>query len=147
EVKDAYRSRAGGSTGAFGQAAGTEGPDQAGNAPGASTAPDGATERADKSGWPAPLDLAALAASDPVPPQHILPELMPAGEVTLASGHGGTGKSGVAMHLAACVALGRTWCGIEPAPRPVYYISCEDGRDILHWRLSWICRHLGIGMD
>jgi len=94
--------------------------------------------------WPAPLDLTALAESDPLPPRHIVPDWLPAGEVTLLAGHGGAGKSQLALYTAACVCLGRAWCGLEADPRPVTYVSAEDGADVLHWRLTRIAAHLGV---
>lgn len=99
--------------------------------------------RAGAASWPV-LDLAALAARDPEPPRHIIPAWLPEGEVTLLAGHGGAGKSAIALHLGACIALGRPWCGLDVAQRHVTYISTEDGADIMHWRLTRITRHMGI---
>lgn len=96
--------------------------------------------------WPEPLDLHALAMKDPRPPRFIIPDLMPADYVTLLAGHGGAGKSGIALHLALCVALEREWCGMVPEPRRVLYLSCEDRWPVLHWRLRHIAAYLGVDL-
>ena len=97
-------------------------------------------------GWPGPLDLAALAAQVPPPPQFILPDWLPCGYATMLAGHGGAGKSYIALALAAHIAIGRTWCGLSVQRRKVLYLSCEDRLAVLHWRLRHICDHLEIDM-
>jgi archaellum biogenesis ATPase FlaH len=97
--------------------------------------------------WPAPLDLAALAGSEPKAPQHIIAAWLPAGEVTLLAGHGGAGKSAIALHLAACIALGARWCGLETMQRRVLYVSAEDPATVLHWRLTRIAAHMGVALQ
>lgn len=96
--------------------------------------------------WPPPLDLAALATREPEAPRFIWPDWFPTGYSTLLAGHGGVGKSAIALHLAACVASGATFAGVPCEPRKVLYLSCEDREGILHWRLDRICRHMGISM-
>lgn len=97
-------------------------------------------------GWPAPLDLQALAEQEPEEPAAIIDHWFPCGYATLYSGHGGRGKSATAMHLAACIAIGQDFFGLEVAQRRVLYLSCEDREEVLHWRLSRICRYEGIDM-
>jgi AAA domain/Bifunctional DNA primase/polymerase, N-terminal/Primase C terminal 1 (PriCT-1) len=96
--------------------------------------------------WPAPLDIAAMASTEPVAPRHIVEPWLPAGEVTLLAGHGGAGKSYIALQLAVCLALGRPWYGLPAEQRRVMYLSLEDGRDVLHWRLGRICARLAAPM-
>lgn len=96
--------------------------------------------------WPAPVNLGALARTEPRPPQWIVPDWLPAGYAALHSGHGGTGKSAITLHLAACIASGRPWFGIPTERRPVLFVSCEDRVDVLHWRLARICNHLDIDL-
>jgi putative DNA primase/helicase len=104
--------------------------------------PEGAEEKGAE--WPPALDFAALAASEPEAPQHIIAGWLPAGEVTLFAGHGGAGKSAVALHIATAIALGRSVYGLEVARRRVLFVSAEDGRAVLHWRMARIAAHLGL---
>ncbi len=105
-----------------------------------------APQGAQTNGWPGPLDLSALALREPEQPRFILPGWLPAGYATLLAGHGGVGKSAIALHLAVCMALGLDFAGLAAERRRVLYLSCEDREGVLHWRLDRICRHLGIGL-
>ena len=96
--------------------------------------------------WPAPLDLPALSRAERRRIRHIVRDWLPEGEVTLLAGHGGAGKSLIALLLAVCIALGMPWYGIPTERRRVVYVSAEDGRDVLHWRLDRICAYLGVDM-
>jgi len=96
--------------------------------------------------WPAPLDLEALSEREPAPPRFIMADWLPAGYATLLAGHGGIGKSGIALHLAVCVAAGLPFFGLQVERRRVLYLSCEDREGVLHWRLTRICAHLKLDM-
>lgn len=96
--------------------------------------------------WPNPLDLEALSEEEPKPPQFIIADWIPSGYATLFSGHGGVGKSGIALHLAICVSLGRSFFGVPTQKRSVLYMSCEDRKGVLHWRMSKICEYEGINI-
>lgn len=98
------------------------------------------------SGWPEPLNLAELAASEPEKPRFVMDPWLPCGYATGIWGHGGVGKSGIALHLAVCIATGTPFFGLGVEQRRVLYLSCEDRENVLHWRLSRICKHLGIDM-
>src|SRR5690242_16561199 len=64
-----------------------------------------ATSEQDETGaGPSPLDLEALAERNPEPPKFIVADWLPCGYATLLAGHGGVGKSGIALHLAVCIA-------------------------------------------
>lgn len=95
--------------------------------------------------WPAALDLEVLAEQEPQPPKSIM-EGVPVGYATLLAGHGGVGKSAIALHLAVCIAAGLRFFGLEVARRRVFFLSCEDRESILHWRLSRICSYLGVDL-
>lgn len=76
-----------------------------------------------------------------IPARHwLVRDLIPSGTVTLLGGDGGTGKSLVALQLAASVALSRTWLGLPVSSGRALYISAEDDRDELHRRLSDVTR-------
>jgi len=96
--------------------------------------------------WPAALDLEALAEREPELPRFIIADWLPVGYATLLAGHGGIGKSAIALHLAVCVAAGVPFFGLEVSRRRVLYLSCEDREPILHWRLSRICWNLGLDL-
>lgn len=102
--------------------------------------------KTDRQHWPAPLDLSALARTEPHAPQFVVDDWLPAGYATLLAGHGGAGKSAIALYLAVCIALGLPWMNIPTQRRRVLFVSCEDRVDVLHWRLSRICAHLDIDM-
>jgi len=93
---------------------------------------------------PRELDLGALAGREPAPPAFIVPDWLPAGEVTLIAAHGGTGKSTAALHLAVCLALGLDFHGLHVEPRGVDFVSFEDSEAVLHWRVHRICRAVGV---
>jgi RecA-family ATPase len=66
--------------------------------------------------------------------------LIPAGEITLLTGDGGTGKSLLALQLAFATATATDWIETLPTPGGVLFVSAEDSRDELHRRLSLIAR-------
>jgi len=96
--------------------------------------------------WPRQLDLAALAQREPEPPRFIVRDWLPAGYATLLAGHGGIGKSGIALLLAVCIAAGLPFFGLPCERRRVLYLSCEDREEVLHWRLSRICAFLDLDL-
>lgn len=96
--------------------------------------------------WPASLDLEALAERTPEPPKFIIADWLPCGYATLFAGHGGVGKSGIALHLAVCIAAGLPFFGMQVEQRRVLYLSCEDRESVLHWRLARIATHLGVNL-
>jgi RecA-family ATPase len=101
----------------------------------------------DATSWPAPLDLPALLREEPAPPRMIIDSWLPAGYATLLAGHGGSGKSSIALNLAACLVTGRPFFGLAVERRRVLYASCEDRAAVLHWRMARICQHAGIDPD
>lgn len=80
----------------------------------------------------------------PVPPRlfHV-DGIIPARNVTLLTGDGGTGKSLLALQLAASTALGCKWIGREVQHGRALYLSAEDELDELHRRLSQIVTAYG----
>jgi hypothetical protein len=96
---------------------------------------------------PRRLNLQELANTAPIPPRFIVPDWLPEGEVTLLAGHGGIGKSQVALLLLACIALGLPWCGVPTSRKRCAYFSFEDSERALHWRLAAICAHLCVDLN
>ncbi len=94
--------------------------------------------------WPAPLDLRALLASPAEPPRMVIADWWPRGYATMTAGHGGVGKSNIALQLAVRTALGGEFFGMRCEQLPVLYLMCEDRKDVAHWRLQRDCEHAGI---
>jgi KaiC/GvpD/RAD55 family RecA-like ATPase len=70
---------------------------------------------------------------------------IPANDVTMLAGDGGTGKSTLAMQLAIALASNGDWLGLRTERQiNVLYISAEDSKDELHWRVQEINKHLHI---
>jgi len=81
------------------------------------------------------------------PPQHVIDPLLPRGVVTLLGGHGGAGKSQLALVLAAHAACGRAWGGFAVAPCKSLYVSHEDPVDLARLRLQKIVREYDLPAD
>lgn len=77
----------------------------------------------------------------------VVPSLVPSKTVTLLTGDGGTGKSLIALQLAAAVALGKDWLGSEVRQGPVVVLSAEDDEDELHRRFDAVFRAMGEDMS
>ena len=79
-------------------------------------------------------------ATTPVPSrQWYIDALIPARQVTLLSGDGGTGKSLLALQIAVAGALGKGVIGLMPAKGRTLVLAAEDEWDELHRRLNDIC--------
>lgn len=78
---------------------------------------------------------AATLAGTAVPREWHVDELIPSMTVTLLSGDGGTGKSLLALQLAAATTIGGYWVGRPVKAGACLYISAEDDIDELHRRL------------
>ena len=85
------------------------------------------------------------AFSDPFEPiAHFVDKWIPHNEVTLFAGHGGSGKSYVAMSLAIHVALRRPFCGLDTVAAPVLFFSGEDGAQVILRRFHSLCKALSV---
>ena len=80
---------------------------------------------------------AASLFGKPVPEQAwLVRDVIPAHNVTLLGGDGGTGKSLLSLQLAEAVASDGAWLGLETASGPVLFLSAEDEEEELHRRTS-----------
>lgn len=93
---------------------------------------------------PSPWVSAASLKGPPPPRQWLVPDLIPHRNVTLLNGDGGTGKSLLALQLAAAVATGRRWIGKEAKHGGALFLSAEDELDELHRRLTDIGADLAL---
>ena len=80
------------------------------------------------------FDMAKLDGPPPPEREWILKGYIPAGEITLFTGHGGAGKSLASQQLATCVASGTPFLGIDVSQRGVLYVTAEDDEIELHRR-------------
>jgi Mrp family chromosome partitioning ATPase len=82
----------------------------------------------------------SLAGKEPRAREWLIQGLIPAREITMLSGDGGTGKSLLALQLAVAVATATDWAGQVPNKGRSLFISAEDDVTELHRRLSTIIR-------
>ncbi len=84
-------------------------------------------------------------SSEAVTPRNwLVPDMIPASDITLLGGDGGTGKSLVALQLAASVACGHAWLNKFVFKHSALFISAEDTRDEIHRRLDAIRKSYGV---
>jgi hypothetical protein len=72
------------------------------------------------------------------PVRHAVKPWMPRRHVTLFGGHGGIGKSSLALAIGAHVACGLPFAGLEVEQSPVLFVSLEDEASIVRLRLRRI---------
>jgi hypothetical protein len=75
---------------------------------------------------------------------HVVDMLIPCDEVTLLAGHGGSGKSYVALSIGVHASLGLPFGPLPTIKSNVLFFSAEDGKRVLQLRLAKICRALKI---
>jgi RecA-family ATPase len=87
---------------------------------------------------------AASLEGKPVPEREwLVRDLIPAKNVTLLYGDGGTGKSLLALQLGAAVVTGKPFFGHAVTQGRVEFITAEDSLDEMHRRLFDIARATG----
>lgn len=89
------------------------------------------------------VDLSDLGELEQQHP-HVVEKIIPQGEVTLLSGHGGGGKSFASLVLLIHVALGRPFCGLQTSRTRVVFFSAEDDGAEIKRRVNRVCRLLAI---
>ena len=85
-----------------------------------------------------PVDLSRMEAPDLSPPEFVVSPLIPRGHLTLFGGHGGSGKTTLSLVIAAHVAAGRRWAGLDVQKGRVLFVSYEDRQELTLWRLRAI---------
>lgn len=89
------------------------------------------------------VDLSDVMGNHPAP-SYIIEPYFPVGFMTLFGGHGGTGKSTLALSMAAHVAAGMPWAEREVRQGKVLFLSLEDPTRVLKWRLKNIIQEHGL---
>jgi hypothetical protein len=97
------------------------------------------SEKTDPSEWGV-ISAASLADHDPPPQAWLVRDLIPAGNVTLLGGDGATGKSLLALQLAAAMSIGAEWLGMPVKRGRALFVTAEDEMDETHRRLKDITR-------
>lgn len=80
-------------------------------------------------------------------PPDVVQALVPRDEVTLLTGHGGSGKSLMAMILAAHVACGRPWAGFEVMQCRALVLTIEDSEAVVRVRLRRIASRYALPVE
>ncbi|MEL7685864.1 AAA family ATPase, partial [Citromicrobium bathyomarinum] len=80
------------------------------------------------------FDLAKIDGPAPPAREWIVPDYVPANEVTLFTGPGGAGKSLLSQQIATALSTGGRCLGMDLEPAPVLFVTAEDGEDELHRR-------------
>jgi archaellum biogenesis ATPase FlaH len=86
------------------------------------------------------INLLEIDSSDDEPLPHVVDKWIPENEVALLGGHGGGGKSMVALSLGIHVALGLSFGGLTTKQTNVAFYSAEDSGRVLRHRFRKICR-------
>ena len=81
------------------------------------------------------VNLLDVMSAKPEPVCFAVEPWMPKRHVTLMGGHGGIGKSSLALGIAAHVSCGRDFAGLHVTQSPVVFVSLEDEPAIVRLRL------------
>jgi len=90
------------------------------------------------------IDLRNFESATPPPPRFMVDRIVPAGVVTLLGGHGGAGKSILALSIAAHFAAGQSVFGLPVEGGPALYVSLEDAQDWMLHRLRKVVDTFGL---
>ncbi|HBO14280.1 MAG TPA: hypothetical protein DD491_15950 [Halieaceae bacterium] len=85
-----------------------------------------------------PVDLSRTMTATLAPPRYVIEDYLPRRVVTLFGGHGGAGKTTLALAMAAHVAAGERFADLEAAQGRVLFVSLEDEPAIMQWRLRHV---------
>jgi hypothetical protein len=92
-------------------------------------------------------DLTGFMSAELSPPRFIVEKLVPRGTVTLLGAHGGSGKSVLALTIAAHVAAELQWAGFDIAGGSAVFVSLEDPAALMLYRLRRIATAYSLPMD
>lgn len=94
------------------------------------------------------FSFAEFAGQKAPPFEWLVPDLIPADNVTLLYGDGGTGKSLLALQLAVATVAGREWIGHEVHRRgPVLFYSAEEARSHMQARAEQVCAAMDVAFE
>lgn len=94
------------------------------------------------------VDLSGLRTAVIEGPKFVIEPLIPCGVLTLFGGHGGSGKSMLALAWAALVACGQGWAGLQSSgTRRCLFVSLEDPGELVRYRLRGIAEVYGLDFE
>lgn len=93
---------------------------------------------------PRPVVHHLAAEPEPGEREWFVDRLVPAGAVSILAGHSGLFKSFLALYLATCVCLGKSFFGHRVKRGSVLWVDAELDRDECSRRAYWIARGLGL---
>jgi AAA domain len=93
------------------------------------------------------VSIADIHRNPPPPLLFAWGDRIPCGQLTLLAAHGGTGKSSIALQLAAHIASGNDFLGEPTLKMKAVFFSAEDDADTLRRRLAKIFTYYGIDPD
>jgi KaiC/GvpD/RAD55 family RecA-like ATPase len=79
--------------------------------------------------------------------QWLVENWIPHRDVSALGADGGTGKSLLALQLAVAVAASVSWMCLDVRPGPALYVSAEDDKDELHYRIEQIVENSALPLD
>jgi RecA-family ATPase len=88
-----------------------------------------------------------LLSTTALPRRWLVEKWVPAAEVTMLGGDGGTGKTTLALQLCLSAISGSDWIGLKVRVGNVLYVSAEDPKDEIHYRLEQITKHAKIAKE
>ncbi|SDQ63900.1 AAA domain-containing protein [Pseudoxanthomonas sp. CF385] len=89
------------------------------------------------------VDLTDLSKATPPTADYVISGLLPSALVLLG-GHGGAGKSIIALVIAVHVAAGVPFAGHPVRSGRVVFVSLEDPAQLLRWRVRRVCDAFGL---
>lgn len=84
------------------------------------------------------IDIGDLSSANQEETRYAVRPIVPAGLLTLLGAHGGTGKSMLALIIAAHFAASRQWGPFEMRGGKAVFVSLEDPGEMVRWRLRQI---------
>lgn len=92
-------------------------------------------------------DMGRLGTAELAPPSFVIRPILPRKHLTLFGAHGGSGKTTLALVLAAHVACGEPWADLETHSGRVLFVSFEDDEDLILWRLQNIAHQYALPLE
>jgi hypothetical protein len=90
------------------------------------------------------INIRDIFTNPPKPLLFLIDDLLPAGLLTFFAGHGGSGKSMLALQASICLATGLPFMEKTVKKSRVMFFSGEDSAQIIQLRLAKLCLHMEV---